>query len=523
MRPKSPYLKLFFATFILLASGSATAAGEGPSYDAVLGALQARFPGDAGRLWTATTASFGDDFALFSPGPEAWQLGGAALPAGLACSGGEGCDPDFHLQACSSQDDCQGQGLCRPVLATVTKPGDEPRSLCVAPGDFMADRVYSLMTSAQSTLDLTSLSPPSGRFRAAVVNALAYLDAAGRRPDVRFLFGHDANPGGLFPGPAGTALAGFVAEIRAKRPGFSVPLTWAWLSRPASFNHAKIVVADGRSVITGGENLYAEDYLTSDPVFDLSLAYGGPAATAALRFVDALWSLPDLQIATEPALAPVRRVHATVEAPADGGVPVIGVGRLGAFGDNPSDTALAALLASAQRSIRITQQDLFRAPGIRAPLGADQIADAVLRGVDVYIIKSSVATSTVGGYSMVSTADTFDKLGRSIERRAGQYRVLRPRGHYMKAVCEHLHMAPMRWSSDNPLDGNVPLHGKVVIVDDAAFYVGSHNLYPANLAEYGTMVFDQDAAAKVLDTYWSPAWAASSQAEMPCLPPLFGG
>jgi hypothetical protein len=42
-----------------------------------------------------------------------------------------------------------------------------------------------------------------------------------------------------------------------------------------------------------------------------------------------------------------------------------------------------------------------------------------------------------------------------------------------------------------------------VIVDDQAHYVGSQNLYDANLAEFGVVVDDQAATQKFIADYYS--------------------
>lgn len=41
--------------------------------------------------------------------------------------------------------------------------------------------------------------------------------------------------------------------------------------------------------------------------------------------------------------------------------------------------------------------------------------------------------------------------------------------------------------------------------------IGSQNLYPAGLTEYGYIVDDAGAAAALLADYWGPMWAESSR------------
>lgn len=47
------------------------------------------------------------------------------------------------------------------------------------------------------------------------------------------------------------------------------------------------------------------------------------------------------------------------------------------------------------------------------------------------------------------------------------------------------------------------------MIDDQAFYLGSQNLYVANLAEWGILVDDKQTAQQVLDDYWNLVWGAS--------------
>ncbi len=490
-------------------------------HDTVTAALVSGHQRLNGSVWQDTQALLEEGWLALTPGLETWSFPPGTTPAGTLCVDPLHCDSEFQLRTCEQQQDCAGLGICRPVLATALTPNDVPRSLCVAPGDAMVDRIYSLITKARTSIDITSLLPATGRYRTAIIHGLIYLDNIGARPDVRMLYG---NPGdGTITGPTPQAfLSEFVADIQRIKPNFSLPLSLAWLRRTFSFNHAKIIAIDNNEVITGGQNFVAADYLSQNPVYDVSLQFKGTAAATAQRFTDVLWSIPDIQAAVWP---PGRAIsfHANARPPVPGNVQVVALGRLGDFGDNPSDTALAALIGSARRIIRITQQDLFRVLEARAPLGADALADAVLRGVDVEIIKSHGTPSTVAGYNMVSPENSFDALGRIIERRAGRFNPLRPKGHYISEICERVHLTALRSNEPGPTTSQVPLHGKFIMVDDAAFYVGSHNIYPSNLAEYGNIVFSSAAASLMMQNYWLPAWTHSLAGIVPCRPPLVGG
>ncbi len=56
-----------------------------------------------------------------------------------------------------------------------------------------------------------------------------------------------------------------------------------------------------------------------------------------------------------------------------------------------------------------------------------------------------------------------------------------------------------------PAPGN---HAKAFIADDSVFYVGSDNLYPHNLAEFGYLV-EGEPVAVFLEHYWDQVWRYS--------------
>jgi phosphatidylserine/phosphatidylglycerophosphate/cardiolipin synthase-like enzyme len=56
------------------------------------------------------------------------------------------------------------------------------------------------------------------------------------------------------------------------------------------------------------------------------------------------------------------------------------------------------------------------------------------------------------------------------------------------------------------------VHAKFWMVDERAFYIGSENLYPAELQEFGYIVEDRSAAAQVRRDYWDQAWKWSQAA-----------
>ncbi|MFC0850251.1 hypothetical protein ACFH04_42075 [Streptomyces noboritoensis] len=67
-------------------------------------------------------------------------------------------------------------------------------------------------------------------------------------------------------------------------------------------------------------------------------------------------------------------------------------------------------------------------------------------------------------------------------------------------------------SSDSPkwADGHpYAQHHKLVSVDDSAFYIGSKNLYPSWLQDFGYMVESPEAAAQLKAKLLAPQWKYS--------------
>jgi len=82
-------------------------------------------------------------------------------------------------------------------------------------------------------------------------------------------------------------------------------------------------------------------------------------------------------------------------------------------------------------------------------------------------------------------------------------------------VRRNLRVTMLRTSPEKQWeDGeNIGNHAKFFIIDDRAFYIGSQNLYIANLAEWGLLIDDEEETMKVLEEYWKPMWSQSYDQE----------
>ena len=470
-------------------------------------------------------------WVLQTPPRATWGAAGAELALPASCApGSAGCDADFLLLECASQADCVTGGICRPVLATVKAPGEAAKSLCAGHSDEIYDEIYGVLVQAERFADVASLSPFTGRFEAAIRNALTFLSNTDRQVSVRVLFGIIA--GTDLQVQTDTILSSITRDVSAMG-GLRRVSVGAYRKGLLSWNHSKIVAVDGRLLIQGGQNLWHDHYLSHSPVHDISMRMRGEVAADAHRFLNIPWRYvcdphiyPSLRkLDTYPAGAAEcpPEYHVPWQGELLTGLPVVSLGRYGDLGENPSDAAIAAVLGQAERVIRLSLQDLgpFKIAGITfADWPADIIQElslAILRGVDVYLVLNT-NDARPGGLGRTAaygtgweTADSATALVDWIEANPS----LLPAGASARdLVCERLHLTTLRFApgEDTWPDGaNIANHAKLFIVDDAAFFMGSQNLYKSDLAEFSVLVDDVTATEDILREYWAPLWEQSAR------------
>ncbi|MFG2848202.1 phospholipase [Kitasatospora sp. NPDC048296] len=432
----------------------------------------------------------------------------------------------------------------------------------------LLDKMRENIAQATRTVDISTLAPfPDGAFQDAIADGLKASVAAGNRPHVRIL-------AGAAPLINITALPSkyrdeLVAKLGDAAPSVTLEVASMTTSKTAfSWNHSKLLVVDGQSVITGGINNWKKDYLDTDhPVTDVDLALNGPAAASAGAYLDTLWDwtcrntgllsaawfastggtpcTPDLEQRLNPAAKDV---------PATSTVPVVAIGGLGVGirtsdpasaydpdpvpsasdtkcgpiglhdntnGDrdyetvNPEENALRALVAAANNHIEISQQDVN---GTCPPLPRydarlyDLLAAKMANGVKVRIVVSDPANRGAvgsGGYSQIkSLTEISDVLKARLAARLGDQTQART------AMCNNLQLASFRaaptatWADGKPY----AQHHKLVSVDGSAFFIGSKNLYPAWLQDFGYVVEDRTAAAQLDAQLLTPQWQYSQAA-----------
>jgi phosphatidylserine/phosphatidylglycerophosphate/cardiolipin synthase-like enzyme len=457
------------------------------------------------------------------------------------------CERDIGLPACRSDADCPNGGVCAPFWPAPAAPAAR-RQVCFGHSDALLLPVHDLVAGARHSVDIAALQPvPNSRFLAALRAGLSELSASGRPVKVRVIVGQ-------YPPDGADAMALLSSLTSGLTPRGRLSVSVAAMRsctadqrcRSFSWPHAKFIAVDGNEALVGGHNLWSEDYLVDRPVHDLSMRVRGPAAASASRFADRLWEFvcsnlarkPAVQLATFPGAAdaacPATLAPPPSTAASSDGLPILAVGRLGAgitkdFA-NQSELARDLAFGAAQHTIRMSQQDIGFIFGRSDALFPESTIDRLLdfmeqRNGHVYIVLSNRGASGNSGLSY-SNDVSFTALARhlrdSVQRRldardpAARYEVRKGPDPINALLCTHVHLAPLRFGPDAswPHGSAIGNHAKLWMVDDRIFYIGSDNVYPVNLQEFGYIVDDRRAAREVLDAYWNPLWQWSQRAAL---------
>lgn len=480
-----------------------------------------------GITWETTKADLRSGWLLGSI-KTPWDSSKIRPKPGLCSGGAPKCQIQFMRPLCKSDSDCEDKNLtCAPLLATVNKVGKEPDKVCQFPSDFLLDELYTLITKTEKKLDFTSLSAPTGLFHQAFVNALSMVSQKSKDVKVRILMcGEDDKKPILLQNPDK-----YLQRVRddiVKMNGHldSLQFNLAWLSSHSqpSWNHTKIIIVDNKFGFQGGHNWWDDDYLGATPVYDLSMYFQGRAIKETSAFVDTLWSHVDdfFAIYSNGERFSPFALEGSFEN--SGRADVMTLGRLGSWGYNSSDEAFGALIDGAKEEIFISQQDLFNGTSIvstdlNRPIVENNMFEAILRKVKIKIIQSNRGNMD---YGMVAFDKALGALKKAFVKYVKNLKTQLPDGtqNAKDYFCKMLEYYPFRYSKDWSVwanGNNILIHTKLIVVDKAAFYIGSQNIYPANLQEFGMAIYNADYTEELVKNYWEPAFsAASNSVENPC-------
>jgi len=405
--------------------------------------------------------------------------------------------------------------------------------------------IRDLVARAVHSIDISGLYQfPDGYFLDALKQGIKAAVKAGNTPVVRIVSGF------YYPvqkpiDPKDTIID-FIQALDAPP---EVPVYVAgmqtWLT---SWNHAKLLIVDGKTLITGGHNYWSDDYTQFAPVHDVSMRLHGPAVRDAQGFLNHMWQriisgkpnrkglhkLPLFwsyksyqgKITGEalPTITPVEPV-------ADGKTKMLALARMGyklepskpvVKANNASQIARVAAVKMADQHVRLSQQMLGGSLiGVYDPEFIEAICCHVIsqKQLSVIISDKGATTQSGGSYSGAGVEETAQLLALVIAKLSKL-----DEDRLVQLLDANLHIAPVRIydrQSDDPQaqswkwrQGDEVIepanHAKLLIIDEDGFYFGSDNAYtmPLNhlgMQEFGFMVSGQNETRMLLDRYWSKA------------------
>ncbi len=432
-----------------------------------------------------------------------------------------------------------------------------------------ANTIEQDIANAQYWVDITTLvTYPDGVFQRAIVSGIKAAYAT--NPNVQFrILGGTPPVLGNFNTPYTETAHNYMKRLKADlgKDANSIKISIAgvetsWLY---SWNHSKIIAVDGKTSIVGGHNLWEAAYgQVANPISDLTMRIEGPASRSAQNFADLLWGFTCrwgdgvinstfyVDLVSTSAVTSCPEKFDAPDTIGLGSAEILALGGLGfgmetpggnsnglasandnkadcswIFTDyinenseytvaNPEEEGLRALISSAQQSVFISQQDLIAPcapPFANSYYDArlfDVLADKLNQNVNVKIVVSSPGATqglTAPYSNMKKMTEITDVLIRKLKSRSDL-----STSQAKTKLCDNLQLAPLNlapgiaaWENGNKV-GN---HAKTVAVDDAAFYIGSKNLYPATLQDFGYIVEDSKAALEYKNSYITPLWANS--------------
>ncbi|WP_395846115.1 Ulp1 family isopeptidase [Cystobacter fuscus] len=463
-----------------------------------------------------------------------------------------------------------------------------------------------IIEGASQLIDITSLEVPApgGKVGTKIINSIANKVKGWRTSSssgslvIRLLFGGTPqSETSAFK----TALENAIGAHATKENGEVIILfgtdyrgvafrSYKFASKNKTWNHSKIVAADGWRAITGGHNMNAEVSYTRAPVIhDLSVEVFGHGAQLAHDFASSLWEKahssefldgyfydanarrfvaiqPDHLLTARQQVQAVREFHADPHnnlEPGDDYVPADAVMGLGRWGDVEangvtgngvqagaaipgthgfqycSDLAKRLLIAGAEESICVSQQDLVSAAW-KGMIGySDAYHDACHalgkrlaspRPIEINVVVSARYAQDSGGapYSYGNSPrlarDLIAKFAGS-KIPIGNVCTVAPlvfcraegvdRGHYIwpdawRGWTGFVQGHAMQSYGDLVTIGFGPgNHAKALMIDDEVVLIGSDNMYPSPLAEFSFVIEGAEAVGKFREVYWSKMWKYS--------------
>ena len=398
----------------------------------------------------------------------------------------------------------------------------------------LLQEIERVLCSARKSIDIASLEQlPDGHFLDVLSRCLQFIDQENRTVRVRMLFGAH-----LASEESRETLHTFIKKIsRNLRSSSQISIQASRMLSHAeglesSWNHAKLIAVDDTEVITGGHNLWSDDYLGVTPVHDLSATLQGDCAREATAFMDHIWSWLEAHSPSQQSLVcqsyefiggviqeglsktrscePVKH-HRSTHTIHCNALALLRLGRgLGHDCDCADGQAMAAVLAAFRQtrsSLLISHMDLafryqdFTAwPEVLFACWADLLTSTD-RSITIKIVLSQPNDQMYYSWN-IQPQEILGKMKQHIGGRQVS-------GDFSVATIQYSDTGTLWPHGDSKK--TVANHAKTWIIDEELFYIGSDNLYPHLLQEFGYLIDSKKFAGELMSTYWNPLWRYSKQ------------
>ncbi|WP_425362703.1 phospholipase D-like domain-containing protein [Candidatus Tisiphia endosymbiont of Hybos culiciformis] len=485
--------------------------------------------------------------------PNIWGTSVEKYNQGFTPVGDNIIDKQFFVPTCHAQSDCLGVSICKRAEFTL-----DDRKLCLTNAHDILENIYSTIIKAESSIDIVTLGKTSlstGAFTSMLRNAittLGYKTINSPHPImVRLLYGTYHETPSMFIKdylrnitanlPTKNKLVVSVTSVRScmfrsncgnEDVQHDIVLDFAW-------NHGKVIVVDKNILITGGENLWGDDYLEARPANDSNLKIFGAVASGATIYANILWDYvrhnPGLDVnrcytykdgAISKKCAHLFKVDTEFNNNSlrhlnDLNVQAMFVSKLNngvGIGNDADQSELARVFAlkNATSSIKISQQAFFMRGLLNNPLKhkmlppLDTINGNIIQAIAYAIYYNSVDTQIITS-NLTMTDSAYVNLqylyNYILQTIISEYKVDRKAA--TKKLNQHLHLAYM--SYNNIANKHIRNHNKFWMVDDKIFYFGSHNFFPSSLQQFGIIIDSREAAKSLIKSYWNPMWQYSAK------------
>ena len=475
-------------------------------------------------------------------------------------------DPIFKLAICSNDDDCGTLSKCEVAAFTLNDT-----KLCQMPEHIILNNLAKNIESATYSVDIVQLGDGNGpsreEFTDMLKNALYKLAkrsiALNHEIDVRILEGSYTPytvQQNIFQQQSAelmqlsyTRLATYVknlvknlpqnnklkisvANMRSCQPGYCFNsgdflFDFAW-------NHGKFTNVDNYDLITGGENYFGEDYFGDNPVSDSSIELVGPIANSATEYANVLWNYVNSNQGhtvnycytyangktTNDCMVNINPAITNDRYPAYSGLTVkaMSATKLNhkVLDDDADQSEIARVYAfkNATATIKISQEAIFnqgvgyliiKRPILPPVTTVDgNVIQALAYAIHVNKVNVSIITSNLNATNYPSYVDLNYIHNGIRDSLLEQF----PSETSQDAEAELktlLHLANIDFDQTN--NTNIRNHNKFWMVDDHLFYLGSHNIYPSALQQYGVIIDSSAAGLEMNNKFWTPMWTNSDK------------